>query len=41
MEDRRILGYPPSHPPLNGLLGAGLAKSVCKILRAKGLEVKI
>jgi len=26
---------------LKGLLGAGFAKSVCKILMANGLEVKI
>jgi hypothetical protein len=36
-----FLGYPPSPHPRNGLLGAGLAKSVCKILNAKNLEVKI
>jgi hypothetical protein len=34
-------GIPPPRYPLNGLLGAGFAKSVCKILRANGLEVKI
>jgi hypothetical protein len=35
------VGYPPSPPPLKGLTGAASAKSVGKILRAKGLEVKI
>jgi hypothetical protein len=34
-------GYPPPLPPLNALTGAGFAKSVRKILKAKGLEVKI
>jgi len=34
-------GIPPPPLPLNGLLGAGLAKSVCKILIADSLEVKI
>jgi hypothetical protein len=34
-------GYPPSPYPLNGLLGAGLAKSARKILRGEGLGVKI
>jgi hypothetical protein len=34
-------GYPPPLPPLNALTGAGFAKSVRKILMAKGLEVKI
>ena len=36
------LRYPPPSPiPLNGARGAGSAKSVCKILSPKGLEVKI
>ena len=34
-------GYPLPHPLLKGLTGAGSAKSVCKILSAKGLGVKI
>jgi hypothetical protein len=34
-------GIPPPPIPRKGLLGAGLAKSVCKILIADGLEVKI
>jgi len=34
-------GIPPPPIPWKGLLGAGLAKSVCKILIADGLEVKI
>ena len=36
-----VLGVPPSPHPLKGLLGAGFAKSVAKILMAKSLEVKI
>jgi hypothetical protein len=34
-------GTPPPPCPCNSLLGAGFAKSVCKILIADGLEVKI
>ena len=34
-------GYPPPPVPLKTLLGAGFAKSVCKILISKNLEVKI
>lgn len=34
-------GIPPPSYPLKGLLGAGFAKSVGKILMAKSLEVKI
>jgi hypothetical protein len=38
----RLEGVPPLPPhPVKGLRGAGCAKSVCKILRAKELEVKI
>ncbi len=37
----RVWRYPPSPHPRNGLLGAGFAKIVCKILIADGLEVKI
>jgi hypothetical protein len=40
-EIRSRLRVPPSPHPVNGLLGAGLAKSVRKILRVDGLEVKI
>jgi hypothetical protein len=36
-----IEGTPLPPIPLNGLLGAGFAKSVCKILIADHLEVKI
>jgi len=36
-----IGGIPPPPHLLKGLLGAGFAKSVCKILMANGLEVKI
>src|ERR1051326_2914571 len=36
-----LRGYPPSPLPLKVLLGAGFAKSVCKILMSKNLEVKI
>jgi hypothetical protein len=35
----RVSPLPPT--PVKGLTGAGFAKSVCKILRAKELEVKI
>jgi hypothetical protein len=38
-EVARVPPLPPT--PVKGLTGAGFAKSVCKILRAKGLEVKI
>jgi hypothetical protein len=34
-------GIPPPAIPWKGLLGAGLAKSVCKILIADDLGVKI
>ena len=34
-------GYPPPPGSLKRLLGAGFTKSVCKILIAKSLEVKI
>jgi hypothetical protein len=37
----RLWRYPPPPCPCNSLLGAGFAKSVCKILIADGLEVKI
>jgi hypothetical protein len=40
-ETRLRLAVPPSPYPLNGLLGAGLAKSARKILRGEGLGVKI
>jgi hypothetical protein len=40
-ENRRFSGIPPSLRPLNALTGAGSAKSVCKILTSKSLEVKI
>jgi hypothetical protein len=36
-----ISGYPPSSYPLKVLLGAGSAKSIRKIIRAKDLGVKI
>ncbi len=38
---RSFRGYPPPPTPLNALTGAGFAKSVCKILMSKNLEVKI
>ena len=34
-------GIPPPPLPLKGLLGAGFARMVCKILSRKDLEVKI
>ena len=34
-------GYPPPPIPLKALLGAGFAKSVCKILMSNNLEIKI
>ncbi len=34
-------GVPPLPLPLKALLGAGFAKSVCKVLMSKNLEVKI
>src|ERR1700680_4153359 len=34
-------GIPPSPQPLKALRGAGFAKSFCKILMSKSLEVKI
>ncbi len=40
-ENARAFGVPPSLTPLEALTGAGFAKMVCKILSAKGLEVKI
>jgi hypothetical protein len=36
-----VLGYPLPPIPVKTLLGAGFAKSVCKILIADGLRVKI
>ena len=38
--EAKIGGTPPTYP-LEALLGAGSAKSVCKILMSKSLEVKI
>jgi hypothetical protein len=39
---RHLFGVSPPPPrPLKALLGAGLAKTVRKILRTKSLEVKI
>src|SRR5580692_10035951 len=40
-ENSALGGYPPPPPPLKGLMGAGCAKSVCKILSFKELVVKI
>jgi hypothetical protein len=40
-ENPDFSGIPPSPHPLNALTGAGSAKTVCKILMSKKLEVKI
>jgi hypothetical protein len=40
-EKLRLEEDTPSPHALKGLIGAAFAKSVCKILRAKALEVRI